>query len=86
MKKQKNNKNTHSHKDNYKWIDEGIPALREELDIVLSSDSIAVPHKRYDELIKKEGLLESIEKAYRSAPSYNFREAVGYILGKEAEE
>ena len=85
-KNQKYNKRRNSRKGNYDWIGNGIPALQEELEIVLKPDTMNISRKRYDELVKKETTLEIIESAYSSASEYQFRDTVGYILGKEEKE
>ena len=39
-----------------------------------------VSRERYDELLHKEALLDSIEKLYDRMSEYTFRDAVGYLF------
>ena len=41
---------------------------------------VAVRQERYEELLHKEALLESIEKLYGKMTDYVFRDAVGCLL------
>lgn len=73
-------------KDNYSWIREGISVLQEELELTLRPDNMSISKKRYEELIKKEAMLEIISKMFDSVSGYDFRNIVGYVLGKESQE
>lgn len=41
---------------------------------------IEVKQARYDELLRKEALLDTIEKLHGRMTEYVFRDAVGYLL------
>ena len=41
---------------------------------------ITVAQARYDELLRKEALLDTIEKLHGRMTEYVFRDAVGYLL------
>lgn len=73
-------------KDNYSWIGEGISVLQEELELTLRPDNMSISKKRYEELIKKEAMFEIINKMFDSVSGYDFRNTVGYVLGKESRE
>ena len=47
---------------------------------------MSISKKRYEELIKKEAMLEIISKMFDSVSGYDFRNTVGYVLGKESRE
>ena len=72
--------------NNYSWIGEGISVLQEELELTLRPDNMSISKKRYEELIKKEAMLEIISKMFDSVSGYDFRNTVGYVLGKESRE
>ena len=44
---------------------------------------IAIEQDRYDELLHKEALLETIDKLHDRMTDYAFRDAVGFILKVE---
>lgn len=46
-------------------------------------DVVGVRQERYDELLRKEALLESIKKLHGRMSDYVFRDAVGYLLKTE---
>ena len=46
-------------------------------------DVIGVQQERYDELLRKEALLESIKKLHGRMSDYVFRDAVGHLLKTE---
>ena len=46
---------------------------------------VELERERYDELVRKEMLLENIERLRRSTSGYSFHEVVGYLLKTEAE-
>ena len=43
-------------------------------------DVVGVKQERYDELLRKEALLDTIEKLHGRMSEYVFRDAVGYLL------
>lgn len=47
-------------------------------------DFIGVQQDRYDELLRKEAMLEAIVKLHGRMSDYVFRDAVGYLLRTEA--
>ena len=44
---------------------------------------VELERARYDELVRKEMLLENIERLHRSTSGYSFHEVVGYLLKTE---
>ena len=46
---------------------------------------VIVKQDRYDELLHKEALLDSIKKLHDRMSDYTFRDAVGYLLKTEVE-
>ena len=58
---------------------------------IFDNNPIVVGRNRYDELLRKEAMLETIEKLHGRMTEYVFRDAVGYLLkpapaeGKEDE-
>lgn len=42
--------------------------------------TVYVKQERYDELLRKEALLESIEKLHGKMSDYAFRDAVGHLF------
>jgi hypothetical protein len=45
---------------------------------------VYVEQKRYDELIRKEALLENIKRLHGGATEFVFRDAVGHLLKTDA--
>lgn len=45
--------------------------------------NVVVPQTRYDELLHKEALLESIEKLYDRMSEYAFRDVIGHLMKTE---
>ena len=45
--------------------------------------TVTVEQGRYDELLHKEALLDTIEKLHGKMSDYVFRDAVGYLFGAE---
>ena len=43
-------------------------------------DIVPVSQSRYDELLRKEALLDTIEKLHGRMTEFVFRDAVGYLL------
>lgn len=48
--------------------------------------TVEVDMERYDELLHKEALLDSITKLYGRMSDYVFRDAVGHLLKTETEK
>ena len=46
-------------------------------------DVVLVPQHRYDELLRKEAMLDTIEKLHGRMTEYVFRDAVGYLLNAD---
>ena len=53
--------------------------------IAFESNAVTIRQERYDELLHKEALLESIEKLRGRMTNYAFYDAVGYLLKAEVE-
>ena len=47
---------------------------------IFENNPIVVTRNRYDELLRKEAMLETIEKLHGRMTEYVFRDAVGYLL------
>ena len=47
---------------------------------IFDNNPIVVGRNRYDELLRKEAMLETIEKLHGRMTEYVFRDAVGYLL------
>ena len=47
---------------------------------IFESNPIIMTRDRYDELLRKEAMLETIEKLHGRMTEYVFRDAVGYLL------
>lgn len=75
-----------AHKNNYDWIEKGVFVLQKEIELAFESDKMSISKKRYEELIKKEVMLEMISTMFYSGLEYNFRNTIGYVLGKESRE
>ena len=48
--------------------------------------TVEVRQERYDELLRKEALLETIEKLHGRMSDYVFRDAVGYLFNSAPTE
>ena len=48
-------------------------------------DVVPVSQTRYDELLRKEALLDTIEKLHGRMTEYVFRDAVGYLLNTDGQ-
>ena len=48
-------------------------------------DVVPVSQNRYDELLRKEALLDTIEKLHGRMTEYVFRDAVGYLLNTDGQ-
>ena len=48
-------------------------------------DMVPVSQTRYDELLRKEALLDTIEKLHGRMTEYVFRDAVGYLLNTDGQ-
>ena len=48
-------------------------------------DVVPVSQRRYDELLRKEALLDTIEKLHGRMTEYVFRDAVGYLLNTDGQ-
>ena len=48
--------------------------------------SVSVEQSRYDELLHKEAMLESIIRLHSKLTDYTFRDAVGYLLKVKTDE
>ena len=46
---------------------------------------VPVSQTRYDELLRKEALLDTIEKLHGRMTEYVFRDAVGYLLNTDGQ-
>lgn len=42
--------------------------------------TVEVRQDRYDELVRKEALLETIQKLHKNMTDYGFHDAVGYLF------
>ena len=47
---------------------------------IFENNPIVVTRSRYDELLRKEAMLETIETLHGRMTEYVFRDAVGYLL------
>ena len=48
--------------------------------------TIPIEHTRYDELLRKEAMLENIVRLHGKTTGYSFHEVVGYLLKAATEE
>lgn len=46
-------------------------------------EAVLVSQHRYDELLRKEAMLDTIEKLHGRMTEYVFRDAVGYLLNAD---
>lgn len=82
----------------YDWIDdfeesENPKEVRAEpIEIKIKCDSVKIPRKRYEQLVKNEALLEAVLRTIACGESYHIEDTVKYIVGdmfpaqKESEE
>jgi hypothetical protein len=48
--------------------------------------TVELSQERYDELLRKEALLEIIERFYAKTTDYSFRDVVGYLFAELKDE
>lgn len=53
---------------------------------IYENNVVAVNQSRYDELLRKEAMLENIVRLHGKTTGYSFHEVVGYLLKATAEE
>lgn len=46
---------------------------------------IQIENKRYDELLRKEAMLDTIKKLHGKTSDYLFRDVVGYLFNSDVE-
>lgn len=53
---------------------------------IYENNVVAVNQSRYDELLRKEAMLENIVRLHGKTTGYSFHEVVGYLLKATTEE
>lgn len=44
--------------------------------------TVEIDQNRYDELLRKEAMLEAVERLYAKTTGYSFHEVVGYLFSE----
>ena len=52
---------------------------------VLRGETVEVTQRRYDELLRKESMLDTIKKLHGKTSDYVFRDVVGFLFSSDVE-